>query len=319
MGRRDSTWEGYAAKFAAFVHFCTVVQAEAGAPQLSPLPAAVHTVLLYLGWLQEQDSVHHGSLQPYLSAINQAHADAGFEKPAVGHLVSLARKGFGELEADTLGAQERRVGLPAHLAFDIMKLGITTSSPATLRAAAAVTLAYLFFARADTAALAVDGRLRVDAHGLHFSEDAKNLPRLAPTTLTVPWPASAEATLHSPHHLIWRYLQMRECAWAASSTAPPPGASIWQLPGEPKHPASAVGIWLGDLLTELDVSPPPGVKYTGHSLRGGAASAALAIGVSLPAICRWGIWNALTSVMLYLDPLVPACDAAKLFFGHLLR
>jgi len=48
-------------------------------------------------------------------------------------------------------------------------------------------------------------------------------------------------------------------------------------------------------------------------------SAALAIGVSLPAICHWGIWVALDSVMRYLDPLVPRSRGALLFFAHLVR
>ena len=39
--------------------------------------------------------------------------------------------------------------------------------------------------------------------------------------------------------------------------------------------ASAVGGWLAELLTILHITSPPGVKYTGHSVRGGAASAAL--------------------------------------------
>ena len=40
---------------------------------LCPLPAKRATVLAYLGFLHEEDLVHHGSLQPYLSAINAAH------------------------------------------------------------------------------------------------------------------------------------------------------------------------------------------------------------------------------------------------------
>jgi hypothetical protein len=51
-----------------------------------------------------------------------------------------------------------------------------------------------------------------------------------------------------------------------------------------------VGAWLEELLVILDITPPPGVEYMGHSLRGDAASAALSIGVSMPVICRWGIY-----------------------------
>ena len=82
---------------------------------------------------------------------------------------------------------------------------------------------------------------------------------------------------------------------------------------------SCVGAWLAELLGILGVTAPPGVKYTGHCLRGGAASAALAAGVSLPAICRWGLWTALDSIMLYFDPLVDDTPAAQIFFAHLVR
>mmetsp|Transcript_33431 Transcript_33431/g.53541 ORF Transcript_33431/g.53541 Transcript_33431/m.53541 type:complete len:100 (+) Transcript_33431:520-819(+) len=82
---------------------------------------------------------------------------------------------------------------------------------------------------------------------------------------------------------------------------------------------SDIGVWMLRRLDALGIKAPPGIKYTGHSLRGGAASAALAIGVSLPAICRWGLWRALDSVMQYLDPLIQPTWQAHVFFAHLLR
>jgi len=58
---------------------------------------------------------------------------------------------------------------------------------------------------------------------------------------------------------------------------------------------------------------------TGHSLRSGACSAVPALGVFLPAICRWGIWRAVNSVMKNLDPLMPVTREALIFFAHLVR
>jgi hypothetical protein len=40
------------------------------------------TELLFLDYLQQEDKVHASSLQPYMSAINQAHIDFGFSAPA---------------------------------------------------------------------------------------------------------------------------------------------------------------------------------------------------------------------------------------------
>jgi hypothetical protein len=46
--------------------------------------------------------------------------------------------------------------------------------------------------------------------------------------------------------------------------------------------------WLLLLLVELDIPTPPGVKWTGHSLRRGGAPVAHAIGVSIAVIMAWG-------------------------------
>ena len=156
-------------KFALYIRFCTCVLPAAGHPAACPLPGNVATVLAYLGWLHEEHNVHHGSLQPNLTSINQAHQDAGFDKPAAGKLVALARKGFGELEVEIPGAPDRRVGLPAQAAPDILNLGLTTTDPGVVRAATAVVMAYCFFARGDTGANAADCRLVLDGDGIHFS------------------------------------------------------------------------------------------------------------------------------------------------------
>jgi len=81
-----------------FDEFWTTVQDDAGAPRLCPLPASPATILAYMGFLAEEGKVKAGSHQPYLSAINSAHADFGFEKSAQGHWIILARRGFEEIE-----------------------------------------------------------------------------------------------------------------------------------------------------------------------------------------------------------------------------
>jgi len=76
--------------------------------------------------------------------------------------------------------------------------------------------------------------------------------------------------------------------------------------------------WLLLLLLELDIPTPPGVTWTGHSLRRGAASASHAFGVSFAVIMAWGLWKSLASPFLYIDVSVrPSSEA--LFFGHCLR
>ena len=77
--------------------------------------------------------------------------------------------------------------------------------------------------------------------------------------------------------------------------------------------------WLLLLLVELNIPTPPGVvKWTGHSLRRGGASAAHAIGASIAVIMAWGLWKSLTSALLYIDVGVRPSSEALFFFGHLL-
>jgi hypothetical protein len=94
----------------------------------------------------------------------------------------------------------------------------------------------------------------------------------------------------------------------------------WFFQEHPVSSATNSGIiieWLLLLLLELDIPTPPGVTWTGHSLRRGAASASHAIGVSFAVIMAWGLWKSLTSQFLYIDVSVrPSSEA--LFFGHLL-
>jgi len=99
-GRRPRTIKVYESKFERFCSFCEEEQIEPGFEPLCPMPASRATVVLFLGYLQDEDKVHAASLQPYMSAINQAHINFGFPAPAVGHDVNLARKGFCEVEGE---------------------------------------------------------------------------------------------------------------------------------------------------------------------------------------------------------------------------
>ena len=144
--RRPGTLRSYEGKFDRFFLFCTDVQIGQGFPALSPMPATSSSVLLYLGWLQQEDKVHARSLQPYMSAINQAHIDFGFPPPAVGQLVRLARRGFGEVEGES-SASVRRIPLPAAVVMQILQLGLVTPSVPVLGACTCLVVQFLWFAR----------------------------------------------------------------------------------------------------------------------------------------------------------------------------
>jgi len=84
-------------------------------------------------------------------------------------------------------------------------------------------------------------------------------------------------------------------------------------------PSSCLGRWFQEACDFLNLSPPVGELWSGHSHRSGGATGALSIDASLPAIARFGVWDNMASVQPYLDPSVGPTPAALLFFDHLLK
>jgi hypothetical protein len=116
-GRRSNTKHSYCGKWRSFVEFCTVTlqQLYLQRPR-RPLPASPRTVLLYIAHLSEEGLVSESSLNPYMAAINQAHEDRGWARPALGHYFRLARAGWRALEGaerDAQGSRSTRMPVPA--------------------------------------------------------------------------------------------------------------------------------------------------------------------------------------------------------------
>jgi hypothetical protein len=257
----------------------------------------------------QEGTVHAGSLQPYLSAINSFHADLGLDRPAMGHIVHLARKGYGELEGTLEPDQAARRPLPASAVWAFLRLGMSCSDMHILRMTACLVLQFCFFARSDTGARALESDISVDSSGLHWRERTKTLPRIEPATLTIPSTASSAAPVLQ---LFSRYREALGCR--------PADTPLWMLPSDRQPPrATSIDAWLQETLDLVHLSPPPGVKWSSHSLRSGGATAALSIGVDLASIAHWGLWKSLGSLQVYVDPLVAASPEADAFFGHLLK
>eukprot|EP00873_Tetraselmis_striata_P029579 jgi/Tetstr1/449843/TSEL_036906.t1 len=78
--------------------------------------------------------------------------------------------------------------------------------------------------------------------------------------------------------------------------------------------------WLREAYLAAGARPPTGVKWTSHSLRKGAASAASCIfGVPLPVIKHMGDWSKNSDVVTwkYIDPTMRPTPAAWRFLGWL--
>ena len=202
-------------------------------------------------------------------------------------------------------------------------MGLASCNLLIVRRCAAIVFLFAFFARADSWVICLHSVVKVSEQGLEFVENGKNLERMRPATLVLPWGSGgATAGRLSVPVLMQRYLRLADAAWAAHGQARAV-RELWRLPSDPRPKTSLssdiIGKWLVQCLGDCGVTPPLGQAWTRHSMRSGGATAALTIGVGPFTIARWGIWKSFNSVMLYVDPLVRGCEAAALFFRHLLK
>ena len=315
----SSTAQSYGTHLARFIEFC---EAQPDSP--SPLPATTGTVLRWLaGDVCVAGRVQAGSLQPYLSAINRIHRDLDMEEPALGHLISSFKRGLGHLQADT-GRQSERVYLPASIVQDTLDWALTLElGDATLhvlsafRAAVAVVLTYILFARGDTGSHLLAKELRRGPCGellITLSHEKGKRSHARARLLTIP-----SGSIRGLDQLLTK--------WETFRGVVQPDDSYYVLPSETQHAgrgvrafaSSQIDTWLTFILGHLGVAPPEGETWSGHSLRKGAASASSAIGVSINRICYMGGWSIHGKTYTdYIDPTCPACRASYRFFGWLL-
>jgi hypothetical protein len=103
----------------------------------------------------------------------------------------------------------------------------------------------------------------------------------------------------------------------------PPPAALWSFApyenaGEWQAGAN-LSAWLLDAYTAIGATPPKGFKWTSHSLRKGAASAASCIGTPLHVVKYMGGWakNSFVTEGKHIDPTMTPPQAAWQFFGWL--
>jgi hypothetical protein len=122
--------------------------------------------------------------------------------------------------------------------------------------------------------------------------------------------------------LLTYYTQQRYAFCTTFYKRPPPSA-FWSFsPAEASAEWGAAAIlfaWLALALRTVNTSAPSGFKWTSHSLRKGAASAACCIGAPLPVIKYMGGWAKNSSVTegKYIDPTMTPTHVAWRFFGWL--
>jgi hypothetical protein len=319
-GMAPRSYTTYASGFNKFMHYC----ADVG---LDPLLTEESDVVRYIAWLGLEGRVHADSLQPYLSAINRFLRDHMLEPVAQGLLVSSTRKAL-KLAQLPLTEVPVRVALPADVVFAILQWacecassfpsGFSLTTFTQFRCALAVVTTIAFFCRASTGLAALTEDLVVDLGehhgGIHLYERSvkgRSHERAHRKPLLF-IPSSALPELTSLLHV---YKTVRSKIFF---TVP---ARFWSLPGEDvsRWSSSLLTQWLQSSCALVNASPPPGLSWTSHSLRKGAASAAAAQGVILPKIRYFGGWSVGSTVLErdYIDPTVLPSAGGHAFFAWL--
>ena len=307
-----SSYESYGSHLRMFASFC----AEEGIYDI--LDATTTSIVRYLAWLGDRGTVKYSSLQPYLSAINKYFADHGKEPVALGSLIESARRGFKQQQL-ALDEPTIRIPVPATAALSILRYAeslATTPLHPDFRGAVAVLTNFAFCCRAGTGVHALHGDLAVDNNYITLYKRVLKGHKAGELTSAAQIPCSGLLTRLAV--LLTVFFLAQNAAFSQHSSEL---TYLWELPTD-SSPASwtsqTLSSWLQSCCVAVGVSAPPGFSYSSHSLRSGAASAANAVGASLPHI-RWlGNWAKDSDVVHdYISPAILFTQAAFSFFGWL--
>jgi hypothetical protein len=227
-----------------------------------------------------------------------------------------------------------RLPLPAAVALTILLAADTLRrtlpwTPAALphvqrfRACLAICVNYTFFCRAETGARCQTGDLIVDRPSqqicLFVRKSKGDMRRDASDKPVIAIPVTANPVLAD----LLDYYTEHRAAFCTKFYKRPPPLAFWSFsPDEPSADwgaASTISAWLALALLTVSSSAPAGFKWTSHSLRKGAASAANYIGAPLPVIKYMGGWakNSYVTEGKYIDPTMTPTPIAWRFFGWL--
>lgn len=295
----SNTTESYLTKWFQFSRFCQRIGQH-------PLAPTTTTVLRYQAHMFETGRVHPRNWRPYLACINRAHDDFGLPAPARHRIVAAASRGALRLaeQQPRFSARPVRRPLPAPVAAAALSVAASEASPAASAAPLAVASACILMVRASSLVHVRPEDVRFPPDGGVCITVTHHKTRLA-TSLVRSVPPASPMLVH--------WIALLRVLVAATARACP----LFAFSGQ--SPSAGLSSAVRTVLSAAGMSPPSGVSFSGHSCRGGGATAALAVGVSLPVVMGWGDWKSLDSVVRYIDPLCPPSPAAVALFGHLRR
>lgn len=222
------------------------------------------------------------TMRSYLSPVDAVHEMAGYEPPTAHPIFSCLRKGYKRLTETAAGGMPSFVGpLPVDIMLAALSLGGLRAPSEMRRACAGLVLAFLMFNRPGAAAAVRAADMRFTRQGLSVQQvfhksEARTRARSAFLIPVHPRGYAADAPLTFLRAFRRDYLAAGGSLWwpmfAAPGTRPGPRVT---------------SEWLRLLLSWTGTSAPLGVRWTGRSIRSGAATAANAIGLPLPVVAAY--------------------------------
>jgi len=280
---RPSTRSSFMSRWKAFLAFCDD-------RLLVPLPDDAATIVGYIAHETDRQAPAPKSLAKYLSTIRSIHALAGWPDPTRAHIVVLAAAGQKAVHAARVGAQSRkRLPIPAEFIMQVPNVGLVTTDVELARRCGGLVWAYVLFNRPGAAADMRYRDFRVTAAGVECQVPffkggvSQGEERIA---TTVPYAAGdlrADKVVRLLRRLLGDHARHRRDPakrlfapgyWRTAQRAADLGAGV-------------INLWLAELAARLDLRPPLGGTYSGHSLRSGAASAAYSLGFPVEVVADW--------------------------------
>lgn len=285
---------------------------------LSPLPVQEERLTTFVQWLRNRQEVSVNSAPQYLSAVYSVARWFGSPVQGTCSDVIQGLMHVWKVADVNLVAKIQALPWPPLLLFQLQAslVGASVFDLDVLKLRVIVILWFYFilFSRADSAFGVYRSEVLVENHTVIFIESRfkrSRVDKLQPRTRRA-YCDQCQSFVEALQH----FLLLRDSKWA---TEIKPSLLLWQLLGE-REPSSAI---LRQFIRAAErfwpVLVPKGL-YSGHSMKRGAASAVLAVGVPIERICWWGGWSfSSSSVYEYLDFSLPMTKEAALFFGWMCR
>lgn len=220
--------------------------------------------------------------------------------------VDVVVRAYRKWEEENYPQHEVRVGVSAETMLAVYQLGMESVDLRTVRDCAALTFAYCFNGLRESSTMSL-------------KESNVSISAEAMTTRVSIWKGRSasqeqllgfrrQAQLTSPVDVVARWAGMR-----------PKHPRFFALSGESEvwEPQSLTAA-MTRVFTLLQVSPPPNGKFTSHSLRIGAHTEQVLLGIPLEArMARFG-WkhNSASMAALYFDRTITVTAASYWFFGQ---